>query len=90
MSTLLDLMIRAGRAIDTATTANDYQQAADETHGTPESAAGAHWDAASLCRQVGERFIALADAHTFAARRMEVEQRRERATGVEYRAGDAA
>lgn len=90
MSDLLDLMIRASRAIDTAGNADEFQQAADETHGTPEAAASSHWDASSLCRQVGDRFLALADAHAFAAKRMERAQAEEKRTGVEYRSGDAA
>lgn len=87
---LLELIIRAGRAIDTAAMADDEQMAADESHGTPEAAASVHWNASSLCRTVGERFIALADGHALQAKRMERAQREERQTGVEYRRGDAA
>lgn len=85
-----ELIYRAARALDTSRMAEEDQYAADESHGTPEAAASAHWDAASLLRQVGERFLTLADSHTFEAKRMDREHRKEKATGVEYRLGNDA
>lgn len=87
---LLDLNLRASHAVELAALADEQQQAADESHGTPEAAAHSHQDAVKALRDVAERFSHLADAHEFMARRMSYEDKRERATGIEYRRGDAA
>ena len=81
------MLIRAARAIDAYNDAQDYVQAADQSVGTPDSAAKACWDAASLARQVAQMFETLADSTTFQARRYEKADREEKATGREYRGG---
>lgn len=84
------MLIRSARAIDAFNDAQDYVQAADESHGTPEAAAKACWDAASLIRNVAQMFETLADSTTFQARRYEKAHREEQRTGVEHRGGSAA
>src|SRR4051812_29565009 len=86
-----DLGNRTMRALEMAREADEHQQAADETHGTPEAARDAHWDAVSHLRTVTERLSVLMEAHKFQARRMDYEQKRELRTGIEFKAGgDAA
>jgi hypothetical protein len=85
-----DILIRVARAIDADLTAADYAQAADQSQITPEAAARYAWDAASVLQDVGDKLADLAERQRFVARRMDAAQRRENATGVEHRSGDAA
>lgn len=90
MTDFFDLGNRTMRALEMAQLADEYQMAADEGHGTPEAARDAHWDSVSHLRTVTERLSVLMEAHTFQARRMDAENRKEIATGREYRGGSAA
>lgn len=81
---------RVMRALDHSRTASEEQEAADQTHSTPEAAEALHWDAAGLLEGSIVRLQALYDRHVFDAKRMGRAQREETRTGVEYRSGDAA
>lgn len=85
-----DIIYRVARALDASRAADDEQEAADEAISTPEAAAARHWDTAGLLEGVLTRLTALHDRHVFAAKRMDAEHKREIATGVEFRVGDAA
>lgn len=85
-----ELLIRAARAVDAARTASEYGQSCDQGHDVPGTAARYEWDAASLLRDVSDRFHTLAEEFTFAAKRHDKAQREEDRTGVEYRGGSAA
>lgn len=86
----IELLIRAARAVDAHRTAAEYGQATDEGHTPPGSAAQVEWDASSVLRDVGQRFIDLAEQQAFQARRHERAQQEEARTGVEHRGGEAA
>lgn len=85
MTDHFDLANATTRALKLCRLADEYQQAADEAHGTPEMAATAHADAAKHLRRAVKQLTALMDAHAFLARRMDQEHQREQRTGTEYR-----
>lgn len=85
-----EIIYRVARALDHSRMAEEEQHAADVAISTPEAAASRHRDTAGLLEGVLTRVQRLHDEHVFAAKRMERAQRQEKATGVEYRNGDAA
>lgn len=85
-----ELLIRAARAVDHDLTASQYARDCDEGTVLPSAASKAAWDACGALRTAGEAFIKRAEQQAFAARRFRVAERRELATGIEYRGGDEA
>jgi hypothetical protein len=82
-----DLLVQAARAVEWLVSAEDCAYAVDESHDLPRHAATAAWDAAANLRSIANRFLRLADAQAFAARRYERAQHEEDRSGVAYRAG---